>query len=273
MKKSQEVAAVLTDEQAAALLAEMPVESSFVRTQLPRLGMVSQDKFEGKGKNAVLVEEAGTFFTEVQTNEADEAGKKTWEKTELGTEIDGVILFQRKQLRYYDEGTQEYTSSPIYDSNEELVPLFKNRVKVATDTPENLKKSYPGLTRAGKPTSKLNEDRILYVMHGEVLYQVNLHGSSMYAFLDYSRKNAVPTVVTTFNSTPEKNGSTEWNKMSFKVSRRITPEEAHVVLAKVKEIKDGIAAEKAYFNRDAAPASVQVSAADQQFNALGSGDN
>ena len=49
---------VLTDEQAAALLDAYPVEQSFVRINLPRLGLVSQDKHEGRGKNAVLVAEA-----------------------------------------------------------------------------------------------------------------------------------------------------------------------------------------------------------------------
>lgn len=268
---SRALVQTLTDEQAAALLAQFPVEDTFVRTLLPRLGMISQDKFEGKGKNAVLVAEAGMFFTEVPSDELDPAtGKKMWNKTDLGTEIEGIIIFQRKQLRMYDESTQKYTSSPIYDSNDELVTIFCDRQKVATDTPENLKKMYPAVSRAGKPTSKLQEDRILYVLlnndEEHQIHQLNLHGTSMYAFLDYARKNPVPTVLTTFNSKPKENGSTNWNQMTFVASRKITPEEFSAVSAKQQEIKEGVAAEKAYFSRDTAAET----AVDKEFAALGS---
>lgn len=245
----QEIAVVLSDEQMAELRAEYPVEASFNRTLLPRLGMFSQDKFEGKGKAAQLVQEAGMFYTEAESDEVDpDTGKKIWEKTELGTEIEAIILYQRKQLRYYDESDQTYTSSPIYDSDEEQVPLFKNRTKIATGLPKDLKKGYPGLTAAGKPTSKLSEDRILYVWYDSQVYQLSLHGSSMYSFLDYAGKTiSIPAVVTQFSSEAKEKGTTHWNQMTFVAARKITPEEANVVLEKIREIKTGIAAEKAFF--------------------------
>lgn len=265
IKGSKEVAVVLSDEQAAALRAEYPVEATFNRILLPRLGMFSQDKFEGKGKNAKLVQEAGMFYTEHQDDEVDEeTGKKEWVKEECGNEIEAIILFQRKQLRYYDEGTQKYTLSPIYDSDEEIVPLFTDKVKVATDVPRNLKKMYPGLTRAGKPTSKLGEDRILYVWYNEEVYQLNLHGTSMYSFLDYARKTIIPTVLTRFNSEAKEVGSTNWNQMTFTAARKITSDEASVVIEKVREIKAGIAAEKAFFSKDA----TEESAVDKEWKAL-----
>lgn len=268
--KGKEVVTVLSDEQAAALLDLFPVEQSFVRVQLPRFGMVSQDKFEGKGKLAKLVAEAGMFFTEHQGEELDPStGKKLWERVELGTQVEGIVIFQRKQLRMYDESTQKYTSSPIYDSNDELVSIFCDRQKIATDTPENLKKMYPGVSRTGKAISNLQEDRILYVLlhddEEQKVYQLNLHGTSMYAFLDYARKNPVPTFLTSFSSEPKENGSTNWNQMTFVPYRKITPEEASAVLEKVGEIKAGIAAEKAYFSRGAAVSTE----ADKQFAALG----
>lgn len=270
LPSSKAIAAVLTDEQAAALLDLFPVEQSFVRVQLPRFGMVSQDKFEGKGKLAKLVAEAGMFFTEHATDEVNPVdGKKIWERVDLGTQVEGIVIFQRKQLRMYDEGTQKYTSSPIYDSNDEQVSLFCDRQKIATDTPENLKKMYPGVSRTGKAISNLQEDRILYVLlhddEEQKVYQLNLHGTSMYAFLDYARKNPVPTLLTSFCSEPKENGSTNWNQMTFTQFRKITPEEASVVLEKVGEIKAGIAAEKAYFSRSAAVSTE----ADKEFAALG----
>lgn len=268
--KGKEVVQVLTDEQAAALLDLFPVEQSFVRVQLPRFGMVSQDKFEGKGKAAKLVAEAGMFFTEHQTEDLDpNTGKKLWERTDLGTQVEGTIIFQRKQLRMYDEVNNVYTSSPIYDSNDEMVSLFRDRQKIATDTPDKLKAMYPGVSRTGKAKSELNEDRILYViLHDDAeqkIYQLNLHGTSMYSFIDYARKQPVPTLLTSFSSEPKENGSTNWNQMTFTQYRKLTPEEASVVIEKVNEIKAGIAAEKAYFSR----AVAVDTAADKEFAALG----
>ncbi len=273
VKKGQEVAISLTAEQEAELRAEYPAEQSFTRILLPRLGMYSQDKTEGKGKAMKVVAEAGTFFTEHQSDEVDEeTGKKVWDKKELGSEIDAIILFQRKQLRFYDESDKTYTSSPIYDSNDEEIPLFKNKVKIATDTPDNLKKMFPGVSKkTGKEKSNLQEDRILYVLYGQDIYQMNLHGTSMYSFLDYARKLnplAPSMVVTTMNSEPKENGSTQWNQMTFKNARRISAEEGHVVLEKVRQIKEGIAAEKAYYNAGAAADNGEA-AANEQFKQLG----
>src|ERR1035437_8395312 len=103
--KTTAVAEVATDEQIAELNSGFPVEAGFSRVLLPRLGMISQDKMEGKGKLMKVVAEAGTFFTDVPTEEVDEDGKKTWNKVELGKEMEGIIIFQRKQLRMYDEKT------------------------------------------------------------------------------------------------------------------------------------------------------------------------
>ena len=256
---TKEISVVLSDEQAAALRAEFPVEESFQRTLLPRLGMYSQDKTEGKGKNLTVVAEAGVFFVEHQTEEVDEeTGKKVWEKTELGTEIEGIILYQRKQLRFYDSGEQLYTSSPIYDTDDEVIPLFKNKVEVAKGTPKQLQSLYPGTTLKGKPKSKLEDERVVYVLgtfNGEpAVYQLGLRGTSKYEYMNYTKSLGIippAAVLTRFNSEPQKQGTTEWNKMTFAQARRITPEESNAVLAHIRDIKAGIAAEKAFFgNRD-----------------------
>ena len=62
MTNNTKVTTTLTDEQRALLGQMTPQEQGFTRIQLPRLGMYSQDKFEGKGKSAVLVKEAGMFY-------------------------------------------------------------------------------------------------------------------------------------------------------------------------------------------------------------------
>lgn len=249
MAKNQEVAVI--DEQALAeLKASFPVEAGFNRVFLPRLGLVSQDKFEGKGKSAKLVKEAGQFYKEVQTDEVDEEGKKVWEHEDLGMAIDGIILYQRKQLRMFDEATEKYTSSPVYDSEDDVVPLFCDKKEVAKGTPAELKALYKFLDKDGKEKSKLEDNRILYVLFEGEVYQLNLRGSSMYSWLTYARKVSPPTVLTTFASEAKEKGSIAWNQMTFSPKRGITSDELGVVMSKVNDIKQGIEAEKNYYSRN-----------------------
>lgn len=246
-KKNNEVA-VLDSEMLLALKDAFPVEQGgFNRVILPRLGLVSQDKFEGKGKNAVLVKEAGQFFTEVQTEELDEEQKKIWDHKDIGTEVEGIILYQRKQLRMYDEATELYTSSPVYDSEDDIVPLFCEKKEVAKGTPAELKAKYMYTDKAGKTKSALEDNRILFVLVDGVVYQMNLRGSSMYSWLTYARKVAPPTVVTKFSSEAKEKGEIAWNQMTFSVARSINNDELGDVLARVQEIKTGIEAEKGYY--------------------------
>lgn len=242
--------AILDEHALAELKASFPVEAGFTRVFLPRLGMNSQDKFEGKGKSAKLVKEAGQFFKEVQTDEVDEEGKKVWNKEDLGTEIEGIILYQRKQLRMFDEATEKYTSSPIYDSEDDVVPLFCDKKEVAKGTPAELKAMYKFLDKDGKEKSKLEDNRILYVLMNGDVYQMNLRGSSMYSWLTYARKVSPPTVVTAFGSEAKEKGSINWNQMTFTPKRGISPEELNVVMEKVSEIKQGIEAEKNYYSKN-----------------------
>ncbi len=236
------------DEETLALLKEsFPAEMSYQRIMLPRLALVSQDKTEGKGKSMKVVAEAGTFYTEKQTDELDENDKKIWKKEELGTSIEGIILFTRKQLRYYDG--EKYTSSPVYDSDDEVVPLFRDKTEIDRGTVKELRArdEYQGVTQKGKPTSKLEENKILYVLYIDTVYQMNLRGTSMYAFQTYARKLLVPSVLTAFGSEPKENGSTSWSQMTFKASRPLNKKEVLDVIERVNEIKLAIVAEKGQY--------------------------
>lgn len=253
--EGKELAVAATDAQLAALGQEFPVELGFTAVLLPRLGMVSQDQTEGKGKNMKVVAEAGTFFIERQNDEVDpETNQKGWDRTELGTDTEGVILYQRKQLKYYDEAKEEYTSSPVYDNEDEVLPLFCNKKEVARGTPAELRKLYPGTSKSsGKPISLLEDNKILYVLmkteenpDGEVL-QLNLRGSSMYSFKSYARKVLPPSVVTRFNSEAKEKGSIEWNMMTFEVARQLSKPEVDDVLERIATIKTDIEAVKAAF--------------------------
>jgi hypothetical protein len=218
--------------------------SGYTKIQLPRIGFASQDKMEGTGKNKKVTTEAGTFFLENQSDKLDENGKKIWTKTEIGSEIEGVILYHRYQLSHYDEATESYSSTPVYDSKDETIPLWKDKKEIAKGTPGELKTLYQFVDKDGKTKSNLKENRIVYILYKNELHQLNLHGSSMFSFMTYARFVNPPTVLTKFSSEPQQKGQIAWNMMTFTAMRSLDADEIQEVLAKVKEIKLAIAMEK-----------------------------
>lgn len=250
MTNNTQVSTALTNEQRALLGQLTPQEQGFTRISLPRLGMYSQDKFEGKGKSAVLIKEAGIFYTEVEQSSTDEEGKvtKEWVKNEIGTTMEGIVLYHRKQLSYYDEASQKYTSSPVYDTADDIVPLFLDKKEIHRGTPAELKAKYAYTDpKDGKVKSNLEEMRVLYILKDEQVYQMSLRGSSMWAFSTYAKSCLVSSVLTRFNSEAKEKGSIAWNQMTFDAVREITPEEANTVIDNVQKITTAIADEKAYF--------------------------
>lgn len=247
-KKSTALATVPSTEALAELRDSFPVEMGFTRVQLPRLGMYAQDQVEGKGKNMKVITEAGTFYVDRQTDEEDEDGKKVWEKEEIGTEVEGIIFFQRKQLRYYDEKSETYTSSSVYDTEDEVIPLFTGKSEIARGTPAELKaRPEYQFEKDGKVKSKLEDNRILYVLkHGEV-FQMNLRGSSMYSWMTYARKVLPPAVLTVMNSEAKEKGSIAWNQMTFTDERKLNAKEVAEVQEKLNEVKDAVREEKAFY--------------------------
>ena len=250
MKNSKELVSGVLE----AIKNEYPQDARIQRIMLPRLSMVSQDvtaekKNSKTGKKEIqIITEAGTFLTEVQTDKIDpDTEKKIWEKTEIGNEIDVIILYQRKQLRYYDKSTEKFTSSPVYDTNDEVLPLFCDGKEIDRGIPADLKVKYPGVTAKGRPKSNLEETKVLYVSYKGNPYQLNLRGTSMYAFQDYARNVVPPTAVTTLNSENKDNGGITWNQMTFKVKRQLTEDEADKSLAYIRDVKSVIMAEKAQY--------------------------
>lgn len=243
----------------AAQLAQLdnlfPQEQGFVDTLFPRLTFKSQDVMEGKGKDKKVIVEAGTFFLEKETEELnEETGRKIWSHDELGDSIDVTIIFQRKQLKYYDESLEEFTSSPIYDTDEEIIPLFLNKKEIFRGTPAELKKHYEYTDKEGKTKSRLEENRILYVLYNGEVHQMNLRGSSMYSFLTYARKTKANAVLTTITSEAKEKGTIEWNQMVFTPTRTLTKAEVDEVITNTLAIVDGIKAKKSYFASQDKPA-------------------
>lgn len=255
---------VASKELLAQLQESYPVEQGYNKISLPRISMLSQDKTEGKGKTMKVVAEAGTFYIEEPTDEKDENDKTIWNKEEIGTSFKGIILYSRKQLKMYDEATEKFTSSSIYDSEDELVKLWSDKKEVAKGTPTELKNMYL-YEENGKKKSSLEENRILYVLKDGKIYQLNLRGSSMYSFLTYARKVLPPGVVTEFNSEAREKGQTNWNMMTFTKVRDINEEEGQDVLAKVNDIRFAIQAEKSQYNKVEDELEVIAKSADKAF--------
>jgi hypothetical protein len=129
-KKTNELSA----EQLAILDQGFPVANENSNSLiLPRLGMLSKDITEetgtGKLKKIKVIEAAGTFFTERDMDEVDEeTGKKKWTREYIdGSEIDAIIVFHRRQLRMYDSSLEKFYSTPIFDTADQVVPLYLDK--------------------------------------------------------------------------------------------------------------------------------------------------
>lgn len=251
-KKTQEVA-TLSEEQLAQLNAAYPVSTDSNRKSYPRFGMLSKDITEesgtGKNKKITVLEAAGTFYTEEDKGEVDpETGKKVWTKTYLGDSVDVILPFYRKQLRLFDKSLNKFISSPIYDSADQVIPLYLDKRVIAKGTPQELKDLYPKVTEKGKKSSKLNEETILYVIYEGVVYQANLSISSGFNFRDY-RKNLNPSsVITTLGSVEETNGSNTYRKMTFTSKRLINADDEFSAVSETQRtIKESVESDKQYF--------------------------
>lgn len=239
---------ITNEELLAQVAGNMPKESSYQKLLLPRLGMYSQDQTEGKGKAMQVTAEAGTFYIETETDEVNENGKKVWKKEEIGKELDATVIYYRKQLSMYDSSTEKYSNTPIYDNEEDILPLFCEKKEVAKGTQAELKALYKFVDpKDGKTKSKLQDNKILYVLYNGEVYQMSIKGTSMFSFSTYLRSSIPSTVLTTFSSEAKTQGVTNWNMMTFKTSRKLTNEELYTVVNLQNDIKAGIVAEKEYY--------------------------
>ena len=267
MKK--EIVNVASDEQLSELRSLYPSSDTFQRIQVPRLGMLAKDiaKEEGTGKKKTIVIEqaSGTFYIEREKQEEGENGemKRVWTREFFDDveAIEATIIYHSKQLRLCDDSTEMYVSSPIFDNKDEIVPLFCDRKEIKRGAQAELQALYPALTAKGKPSSKLKEEKILYVIYKGELFQMNLSQSSKYSFLNYSKNVNPATVITKIGSLEQTHGTNTYKQMTFVSVKPITKEQADLVINMVREIKNSIAAEKSYFTEK----SAEVVAAEKTF--------
>jgi len=246
MAKKKEVA--VSNEDILAQLGEsFPAPEVAPKIILPRLGMFSQDVTKKVNKKITVIHSEGDFYIEQESEEKNSDGKFIWEKEEIGSEIEAIVLYKRKQLQMYDETTEEYTSSPVFDTDEEVVPLFCNRKEVNRGTSEDLIAQYQYQDKDGRTRSSLAEDTILYIMYEKDIYQFNLRGSSKWSFSNFERDlrgKPVPSVVTHMKGEHMEKGKIIWSKTIFSEVRNLNSSELANVLDEVQKIKNSIALEK-----------------------------
>lgn len=246
MTTKKETALALTEEQLAVLNESYPASDESNKLQLPRLGLLSKDRVveegTGKSKKITVVNAAGEFYTEKDLGEIDpETGKKIWTKEFIdGDSIEGVIVYQRYQLRKYDSSLEKFISSPMYDSEDQVLPLYLDKQVIKRGTEKELQALYPALTQKGKPTSDLKKEVILFVVFNGELHQLNLSQSSKWEFMNYKKKVNPSTVLTKFSSIEETFGTNTYRKMQFTTIRPITSEEFNLVVENQTTVKQQV---------------------------------
>ena len=264
--------AVATEEVKSELQALFPQapQSAGSRPPLPRLLFKGQDVMTGTGKAKKVDIEAGTFFTDKPVEGQDE-----WEKLEIGMELEGKILYHRRQLSMYDEATGSYTSGPVFDTDEDVFPIWSNKVEVAKGTAKELQAMYEEERTARKTgktytASNLEENTVLYVEYEGTIYQLTIRGTSQKEFRKYAKTTNIPTVMTKFFSEARSVGTTDWNCMMFSPARDLTAAEMAEVMDTVKGLIGDIAEQKAAY-ANAAPAPARAEIVDPEFDALAAG--
>ena len=268
VKQTTEETAVTTTADAAvlaALGAQVPKDPGFNRIQLPRLVFKAKAKIEqdpdDEDKMKVIYK-AGTFFSEHETEEKDEEGKPKWASKNLGNTLEGIVVYKRKQLRYYDEPSETFYSTPIFDDAEQIIPLFAGGKKIASGTPAALKKmDMFKYEKEGKTRSYLADNTIVYLLVGEELFQFSI--TSLGAVIEFSRYGqkvayGLAANVTKFTSTKEKKGDNEYNALKFEAARLINTDEVPLVQEKINLIQEAIDAERAFYSQSAEDSAVEA---------------
>ena len=233
----------LSADQLAILNQGFPASDEQQRLQLPRLGMLSKDIIEesgtGKNKKYNVIQAAGTFYTERESDEIGENGRRVWKKDFIESEtIDVTIVYHRRQLRKFDSSLEKFISSPIFDNADQVIPLYLDKQVIKRGTQAELQACYPALTQKGKPTSDLKEEAILYVVYEGELYQMNLSQSSKFEFRNYKRTVNPAAVITTLGSKEDSFGSNVYRKVTFSYKAGVSPSDFDLIVEKQSVVRD-----------------------------------
>lgn len=222
-------------------------EDSYVKTFLPQIRFKAKAVLDDDGEKVVT--KAGTFVL-VNRSEEEVDGKHEYTETVLGDALQADVLFERYRLSYYDSANTAYVSSPIFDSKEEIVKLFRDGKNIASGTVNELQ-ALPEFTveEDGKTKCKLDLQKVLYVYHDGELREMALSKGNGYAWRSYKQKTVAAVVHTEITSEKTEHGGNKYNQMVFKEAGYLSEEEAERNLTLVEDIKKGIEAEKAFYGQ------------------------
>lgn len=260
----KETALALSDEQRAFLDESFPVsQDDNNRLTLPRFGMLAKDITEetgkGKEKKIKVIEASGTFYIEKDEGETNEEGKKVWTKTFLEGETQEVIItYYRYQLKYYDEPLKKYYSTPVYDTPDQVLPLYLDKKIVKRGTEKELQAMYPKLTASGKPSSALQKLTLLFVIFKDELHQFNLGMASGWSFSSYKRSINPSTVLTRLGSIEETKGSNTYCKTTFTNVRPVSSDEFDIVKENVTLVKQSVENDSRFLLASGSPTKEDV---------------
>ena len=222
-------------------------EGEIHRMQFPRVGFTpfSKDlaksaKQEGKDE----FEHAGRF----QTTKKNEAGEYEVKFTEPLREIEISVILERKKLSYFNDATGSFVSSAEFDFNDEVIPLFEARKRIAQGSVEELQARYLYTDKDGKEKSNLKIEKVLYVKYNGEVYTLTFKGTNMFAYSKYKhslpKHLSVSTVKTKITNHIEENGAQKWVLCDFENVGMLDFKE---VLDDVRALRSALITEKALY--------------------------
>lgn len=222
-------------------------EDSYVKTVLPQITFKAKAVLDEAGEKVKI--KAGTFMLKVRSEEQKD-GKYEYTETELGSKVTLNVLYERYRLSYYDSANEEYVSSPVFDSKDEVVKLFKGGKQYLTGTVADLQ-ALPEFTveENGKQKCKLQLQKVLYVFFNDAVHEMALSLGNGYAWRTFKSDKVAAVLHIEISSEKTENGGNKYNQMTFKDAGYVTEEEAQRNLALIEDIRRGIDAEKAYYGQ------------------------
>lgn len=225
---------------------------NYEKTFIPQIRFRAKTVLDDDDK---VVYKAGTFLKVTRSEEKNSEGKYDYTDTNLGQKITGDIVYARYRLSMYDAGADTYVSTPIFDDKEnEVIKLFSAGQEIASGTMKELQAMYK-YEEDGKTKDRLKLQKVLYVMLDGELHEMAIGGGNIYSYGGYvrelSKQSLQPTLVhTEFNSEKTEYGGNKYNQMTFKNVGELTEEEAAANVDVVRDLIEGIKAEKAYYGTD-----------------------
>ena len=266
----------LTPAELAELSSDYPVEEGYTKRYLPTLKMEAKDVKEKVIVDGEELEKTthkkGSFFT---SEKIDGETVKTYSTTPMENVI---VIHHRYFLSYWDNSLGATIKSFSYDLPTDVTVLRRvektptgeyKSIEVARGTRDELQAKFPWKeTKNGKKNPELKECKELIVLRLSDMksYSMPLNATSSWEYSSYLKNVRPSEVVTGIGAEEKVNGTTMWMQNTYTKIRPINREEFTVVSELKKQIREGLAAEKAQYGEQK---ETDQAKADGDFKAIG----